>query len=108
MSMRLDEHGAAEVLRAVNRLFNSPGHWPGGRCFFLILRFYYFLVLLSSYIDSTSVSAVILSGRVLTGMLLGGIASVCVCVYLCVCKEERILAIEDVRCSVLQYCVYTK
>lgn len=42
MSMPLEEHGAVEVLRAVNRLFNSPGHQPGGRCFFLIPQFYYF------------------------------------------------------------------
>ena len=50
------------------------------------------LMLLSSYIDSTSVHAVILGGRVLTGMLLGGIANVCVCVWVgaCVCKGGEI------------------
>lgn len=39
------------------------------------------LILSSSNIDSTSVSAVILGGRVLTGMLLGGIACVCAYIY---------------------------
>lgn len=42
------------------------------------------LILSSSYIDSTSVNAVILSGRVLTGILLGGI----VCVYVCVKRRD--------------------
>lgn len=75
------------------QLFNSPGRRPGGHsspCCFLTPP--------SSYIDSTSVNAVILSGRVLTGILLG----VIVCV--CVCTEERFRPMNPCCAPVL--CLY--
>lgn len=89
MSMPLDEQGAAEVLRAVNRLFNSPGHQPGGCCFFLITQFYYFppsphsIVLLHwlhfsqcSYSQWTSAYRNVAWRD-------------CECVYICVCVRRR-------------------
>lgn len=107
MSMPLDEHGAGEVLRAVNRLFNSPGHRPGGRRFFPIPPFLLFSSLLSFYcpLTLTPLQSMRLFSvdECLQERCLEGLRE-CVCIN--VCKEERFLAIEDVRCSVLQYCLY--